>query len=194
MHSSSLVHDSRAFARSLRILAAFSALVACGGGGGGTDALPDAGTAPTDAGATPREDAGTTPAEDAGGTDPMGDAGAPVDDDAGTPVDEDAGAPCPAGYTGEGCAECAAGYTDFGGVCVIGCEAMGDDALDCGLGGACMIDPADGTRFCACSDGYEGDSCETCSAGWSASGRRCTLDPPPALGLTLWLDADEADS
>lgn len=177
--------------RTFGLWIALVALAACGGGGA-TDpgsSSPDAGPPMPTSDAGPGDDA--APGDDDAGPTPM-DAAMPADD-AATPT-EDAGPACPTGYAGEDCAECAPGYTDFGGVCVLGCDAVGDDALDCGVGGECMISPADGTRFCACSDGYAGAACDTCREGWSPSGSRCTLDPPPALGLALWLDADDSDS
>jgi hypothetical protein len=106
--------------------------------------------------------------------------------DAPEPADapEDAPQGCEAGYQDE----------DGDGVCKLGCEGTGaNDGLNCGAGGACVIDAA-GDRGCTCTDGYEGVTCDVCSTGYEKVGDECVLDLPPTSNLALWLDADTAAS
>ncbi len=173
------------------------AVAACGGGAdGATDAAaptPDAGAAR--AAAAPSPDAAAS--ADAGGALDAGvDAGAAID--AGTPTPDagpsaDAGA-CPPGMAGPSCQDCAPGYVDFRGVgdCIATCDVMG--AIACGDNGACAMSPADGSLYCQCERGYAGVACDTCADGFELSGGACVLPSPPALGLSLWLDADEVGS
>jgi hypothetical protein len=166
-----------------------AAIAGCGGDDdGATDAstpMPDGGSPMGDAGmrddAAMGTDAGTP--EDAGETD----AG---ETDAG---ESDAGG-CPVGMAGPDCEECAPGYVDrFGtGECVATCEV--EDAIDCGDHGACMESPLDGSLLCQCESGYEGAACDMCEEGFDSVGGECELPDPPALGLSLWLDADAPDS
>lgn len=165
-----------------------AAIAGCGGDDDGTDAstpMPDGGSPMGDAGmrddAAMGTDAGTP--EDAGETD----AG---ETDAG---ESDAGG-CPVGMAGPDCEECAPGYVDrFGtGECVATCEV--EDAIDCGDHGACMESPLDGSLLCQCESGYEGAACDMCEEGFDSVGGECELPDPPALGLSLWLDADAPDS
>ncbi len=166
-----------------------AAIAGCGGDDDGT----------TDA-STPMLDGGS----------PMGDAGmrddAAMGMDAGTPEDagetdagetdaggSDAGG-CPVGMTGPDCEECAPGYVDRLGMgeCLPTCEV--EDAIACGDHGTCMESPLDGSLLCHCDSGYEGASCDMCEEGFDSVGGECELPDPPALGLSLWLDADAPDS
>ncbi|HJL15799.1 MAG TPA: calcium-binding EGF-like domain-containing protein [Sandaracinaceae bacterium LLY-WYZ-13_1] len=163
-------------------LALALALAGCDGGDG--DPAPVDGGPPTEGDAGPRamDDAGPPASDDAGPT---------VEPDGG-PAPDDGGASCPPRYAGEDCTECAEGYLDWGdGECRPGCDVTGPDALDCGIGAECFLSPADGERYCLCLDGYTGDDCDECAEGWQRVGSTCQLVPPPALGLVLWLDADE---
>lgn len=117
--------------------------------------------------------------------------------DAGSMVDAAAAEECSTSMAGANCEDCAEGYQDGDGdgTCMPGCDATGDEALDCGPGGTCqLVDETAGTRECECDDGYEGDLCETCGAGFEADADTCVLDLPPTEGLHLWLDADFGDS
>lgn len=159
---------------------------ACGDDDSGVDAGTDAGTMPREDASTPED--GGAPEDDAG--EPEDDGGA---DDAGA---DDGGIECPTGMAGPGCAECAAGYQDADGdgACELGCDATGADALDCGESGTCEEDDETGLRGCVCADGYEGELCDTCAAGYEADGDACVLDLPPTTNLVVWLDADAPDS
>lgn len=136
--------------------------------------IPDAATAP-DAGESP--DTGMPPA-DAG-----------ENEDAG----HDAGmTECPIGYTGPSCEDCASGYQDADGdgTCELGCDATGDDALDCGTQGSCEVDLGTGLRGCACNTGWAGAACDECAPGWVLEDEVCEPELDVTTGLRLWYDAD----
>jgi hypothetical protein len=65
---------------------------------------------------------------------------------------------CPTGYVGEQCQQCALGYRDEGGDCVLTCEAAD---LDCGPREVC--DDSDSTPRCVCMEGYAGATCANCA-------------------------------
>lgn len=109
----------------------------------------------------------------------------------------DGGPPeCSVGMAGPTCEDCAAGYQDADddGVCELGCDATGADAIDCGVGGTCEVSDASGLRGCVCDDEYEGELCDACASGYEADGDACVLALPPTMNLVLWLDADATDS
>jgi hypothetical protein len=173
------------------LLISFVLLAACGGGG--DDVAPD-----TDGGPITMMmgDAGSMVPEADGGVMPEIDGGATPDIDGGVTPEIDSGVECPDGMAGPTCEDCAPGFVDMigDGTCEPGCDATGADALDCGAHGACMYSPADGLRYCACDEGYDGAVCDVCETGFFPSGGACELDEPPALGLSLWLDADATDT
>jgi len=82
---------------------------------------------------------------------------------------------CDTGYTGDRCESCAAGYHDEDGSCVPD-EACQDDT--CNGHGEC--DDTGGVITCDCDDGYAGDRCDSCAAGyaeWPADSGTCVDDP-----------------
>ena len=70
---------------------------------------------------------------------------------------------CDEGHTGDDCLTCADGYqdNDDDGACRPDCATA---ALDCGDHGACQ--DGTGLSVCACDDGYAGESCDVCAAGY----------------------------
>lgn len=166
-----------------------AAIAGCGGGDDdGTDAstpMPDAGS-PRDAAMGEDAAMGSDGGAEDGGELDAGETDA-GETDAGT----DAG--CPVGMAGPDCEECAPGYILRGaGECVATCAI--EDAIECGDHGACAVSPLDESLYCECESGYEGAACDTCEEGFDLDGGECVLPNPPALGLSLWLDADATDS
>jgi hypothetical protein len=70
---------------------------------------------------------------------------------------------CEAGFGGDRCETCAAGYqdNDQDGSCQPGCAHQ---TLGCGVGGDC--DDSSGAVSCVCHAGYVGDLCESCDSGY----------------------------
>jgi hypothetical protein len=68
---------------------------------------------------------------------------------------------CDAGYAGAACDACAAGFHDDGGACVLDQQCL---STTCAGHGTCTT--TQGVVACACDDAYDGDFCETCTAGF----------------------------
>jgi hypothetical protein len=70
---------------------------------------------------------------------------------------------CDTGYTGQGCHLCDSGYQDEDGdgSCLPDCDTV---APDCSGHGQCS--DASGQVVCICDDGYTGDDCAACAAGY----------------------------
>ncbi len=68
---------------------------------------------------------------------------------------------CDEGYTGVRCESCAPGYHDEEGVCVTDQVCQGNT---CSGHGTC--DDSTWVTICTCDEGYTGDHCETCAAGY----------------------------
>ena len=68
---------------------------------------------------------------------------------------------CDEGYQGSRCQNCMTGYqdNDEDGVCALSCSS-----LDCGANQSC--DDSDGSAACECVEGYTGDDCLSCAAGY----------------------------
>lgn len=75
---------------------------------------------------------------------------------------------CNEGYSGEVCAECAAGYHDDGGSCVADTVCL---STSCDRHGSC--EPGASPDACVCDQGYGGDNCETCGTGYHSSCYTC---------------------
>lgn len=69
---------------------------------------------------------------------------------------------CPDGLVGESCERCAPGFQDHDGdgVCLPNCESAG---IECGSG-ACS--DSSGVAVCECPEGYAGEHCSSCAAGF----------------------------
>ncbi|HVJ18915.1 MAG TPA: hypothetical protein VM686_26020 [Polyangiaceae bacterium] len=68
---------------------------------------------------------------------------------------------CPTGYVGESCEQCAVGYRDYEGDCVLSCEAAD---LECGPREVC--DDSGAAPRCVCLEGYSGPACDGCATGY----------------------------
>ncbi|HUU01984.1 MAG TPA: clostripain-related cysteine peptidase [Myxococcota bacterium] len=70
---------------------------------------------------------------------------------------------CDTGYTGADCTTCASGYqdNDGNGSCMPDCTTGGGN---CGAHGSC--DDSSGVALCTCDQGYSGDACDACAAGF----------------------------
>jgi hypothetical protein len=68
---------------------------------------------------------------------------------------------CPTGYVGETCEQCALGYRDDEGSCVLTCDAAG---LTCGAREVC--DDSGFEPQCVCSEGYSGPACDGCDSDY----------------------------
>ncbi|MBN2496239.1 MAG: hypothetical protein JXR96_16725, partial [Deltaproteobacteria bacterium] len=81
---------------------------------------------------------------------------------------------CDAGYTGDYCDQCDTDYHwDHNGNCAADESCVAADP--CGDHGTC--DDSSGLIECRCDDGYAGDLCQLCSAGWHDDGTgACALD------------------
>ena len=78
---------------------------------------------------------------------------------------------CPVGSVGDACAQCALGYHDHAGQCVLSCVAAG---LQCGQREIC--DDSGDTPRCICQEGYSDFQCSSCAEGF---------DEEPITGLCL---------
>ncbi len=78
---------------------------------------------------------------------------------------------CGEGYAGERCAECAPGYHDEGGTCVVDEECL---ANTCSGNGTC--DDSSGAAICTCDEGYSGERCAECAPGYHDEGDVCVAD------------------
>lgn len=95
--------------------------------------------------------------------------------EAGTCDDTDGAVSCVCndGYVGTYCETCDADYhLDATGACVADASCADEDPC---VNGTC--DDTGGVVSCVCDDGYAGDECSTCAAGWhDAGGGVCVLD------------------
>jgi len=86
---------------------------------------------------------------------------------------------CDAGYAGDACDACAAGYHDDGsGACVADTTCQADS---CSGNGSC--DDSSGAVVCTCDTGYAGDACESCAPGYVDDGTGTCVEndsPHPA--------------
>jgi hypothetical protein len=89
-------------------------------------------------------------------------AGGTCDDSSGEAV-----CTCRAGYEGERCDRCAAGYTPQDGACLP--ETCQPDTCNESHGGG-ICDDASGEVTCTCADGYMGPGCRQCEAGFHPDG------------------------
>jgi len=79
--------------------------------------------------------------------------------------------PCDPGYEGDACGQCAPGYHDEAGACVVD-QACEPDS--CPKTAACAV--VDGVVQCTCLPGYTGDGCALCEPGFHGLGAECVLD------------------
>ncbi len=96
---------------------------------------------------------------------------------------------CDYGYDGDQCADCASGYSDEGGVCVLDHQCLENT---CSGHGTC--DDTTGVPICTCDEGYTATHCEACDTGYQDNDRDGTCLPgepedpdieivrPPAFG------------
>lgn len=78
---------------------------------------------------------------------------------------------CDDGYRGERCTECATGRVALAdGRCVPDPCTVPDP---CAPHGACAPEPEDGGVACACDEGWGGERCAACAAGWYPAGEEC---------------------
>jgi hypothetical protein len=68
---------------------------------------------------------------------------------------------CEAGYAGETCEECAAGYHEQGDQCLADTECLPNT---CDQHGTC--DDSSGQIICTCDTGYTGPHCDLCASGY----------------------------
>lgn len=81
---------------------------------------------------------------------------------------------CDEGYDGVTCGTCAVGYhRDLGDNCVVD-ELCPEDSSLCGDTGTCSI--VRGVAVCVCNDGYSGDACTVCAAGFHDEDGACVPD------------------
>ena len=87
---------------------------------------------------------------------------------------------CNPGYGGDYCDSCDAGYhLDAAGACVVDESCITDDPC---VNGSC--DDTGGVISCECDDGYAGDDCDVCAAGWhDDGGGTCVLDETCLTGM-----------
>lgn len=88
---------------------------------------------------------------------------------------------CAEGHVGESCESCATGFQDHDGdgTCQPNCESLG---LECGPG---TCDDSSGVAACDCPEGYTGEDCSSCAAGFQSRGGDGVCRPGCALaGLT----------
>ncbi len=74
---------------------------------------------------------------------------------------------CDAGYTGDDCDSCAAGYERSGGDCLKSDPCAEDPCRH----GVCMV--VNGEASCSCHAGYAGALCDRCDLGYVAVGLEC---------------------
>lgn len=80
---------------------------------------------------------------------------------------------CEAGWAEKFCTTCAAGYHVDGDACVLDQTCLPNT---CAGHGQCTV--VGGTVTCACDDGYTGDYCTQCAAGYHAAVGGCVADQP----------------
>jgi hypothetical protein len=141
-----------------------AAVAAVGFGCGSPAAIEDGGCAAgIDAGGGCGDDAEANAS--CAGNDPCGDHGT-CDDSSGVVQCE-----CDDGWGGEFCAECAAGWHDVGGVCVVDETCL---PMSCDGHGAC--DDSTGIVACDCDTGYTGDYCDDCTSNYHFEEGDCVVD------------------
>ena len=79
---------------------------------------------------------------------------------------------CDTGYYGASCTECAAGYHDESGACVLDTAC---DTLSCNGHGTC--DDTTGEVVCTCDANYTGDYCGECDPGYQDNDFNRTCEP-----------------
>lgn len=80
---------------------------------------------------------------------------------------------CDAGYAGNTCTKCATGYKREGGVCVVDAGDLCAD-LTCADNGECVV--TGGKAACECVQGWAGESCDACAAGYDLVGTECVKE------------------
>src|SRR5688572_1582052 len=75
---------------------------------------------------------------------------------------------CPAGYTGSSCSDCAARYHRNGGSCVRDERCTSDSCPE-----QASCDDSSGSVVCECFEGYSGEDCTLCAAGYHENRGSC---------------------
>lgn len=85
---------------------------------------------------------------------------------------------CTGNFAGDDCSTCADGFELNGLVCEAIVAAETCEATSCGDNGTC--DDATGSIVCTCTEGFGGDACDTCAAGYLSAEDTCVRNIPCA--------------